>query len=82
MTRLGIALAVLLVLATGGVAVYAWQSLSDVPMSAAGYIALIASSVATVGLAGALIALLFYSHAKGFDDDVGGHLTDDEDWRR
>lgn len=81
MNKLGIAVAALLVLATAAVATYAWHSFSDVAMSTAGYIALIAGSLATLGLAGALIGLLFYSHAKGFDDDVGGRFTDDDDRR-
>lgn len=82
MNRLGIAAAVLLALATAAVAAYAWHSLSDVTMSTAGYIALIAGSLVTLGLAAGLIGLLFYSHAKGFDDEAGRRFIDDEDTHR
>ncbi len=78
MSKLGIAVAAILALAAASVAVWAWISLGAVQMSASGYIALILGGVATLGLAGLLMALLFYSHRKGFDEAAGGRRRDDE----
>lgn len=77
MSKLGIAVAAILALAAASVAVWAWISLGTVPMSASGYAALILGGLATLGLAGGLLALLFYSHNKGFDDAAGGRRADD-----
>ncbi|MDE2166510.1 MAG: hypothetical protein KGJ66_09260 [Alphaproteobacteria bacterium] len=78
MSKLGIAVAAVLALAAASVAIWAWISLGAVQMSASGYIALVLGGVATLGLAGGLIALLFYSHNKGFDDAAGGRRIDDD----
>lgn len=69
---------VALVVATVVVAVYAWNSLGGVTMSTSGYVALILGIVATLALAVGLMGLLFYSHNKGYDDDAGRRLTDDD----
>ena len=78
MNKLGIAVAAVLALCTVSVAVWAWISLGSVEVSTSGYIALVLGGVATLGLAGVLIALLFYSHNKGFDDAAGGRRNGDD----
>lgn len=78
MNKLGIAVAAVLALCTISVAVWAWISLGAVQVSTSGYIALVLGGVATLGLAGALMALLFYSHNKGFDDAAGGRRSGDD----
>lgn len=78
MSKLGIAVAAVLALASASVAVWAWMSLGSVPMSASGYVALVLGGLATIGLAAGLLALLFYSHNKGFDEAAGGRRDDQE----
>ncbi|MDE2229443.1 MAG: hypothetical protein KGL11_10440 [Alphaproteobacteria bacterium] len=78
MSKLGIAVAAILALAAASVALWAWLSLGAVEMSAAGYIAMVLGGLATLGLGGGLMALLFYSHNKGFDDAAGGRPIDDK----
>lgn len=78
MTKLGIAVAAILALSTVSVAVWAWISMGASEISTSGYIALILGGLATLGLAGVLLALLFYSHARGYDDAAGGRRDDDQ----
>ena len=78
MSKLGIAVAAILALAAASVAVWAWLSLGTVEMSTSGYIAMILGGLATLGLAAGLMALLFYSHNKGFDEAAGGRRDDQE----
>ncbi|MCP4329863.1 MAG: hypothetical protein GY791_15660 [Alphaproteobacteria bacterium] len=59
----------LLVLAAA-IGAYMWWQLGDVEMSRAGIVALIAGVVATVGLGAGLMWLVFYSHKRGYDDEV------------
>lgn len=68
---LGLLVAGLLSLSMLAVAVYLWLSLGDVAMSATGYLALGFGGLATVGLAAGLVALMFYSQRKGYDDRAG-----------
>jgi hypothetical protein len=79
MSKLGIAIAAVLGLAAASVAIWAWISLSEVQVSMSGYIALALGGLTTLGLAGGLMALLFYSHNKGFDDAVGRPSDEDDD---
>lgn len=81
MSKLGIAIAAILALAAASVAIWAWITLSEVAMSASSYIGWVLGGLAILGLAGGLMALLFYSHNKGFDDAVGRPSDDDEDQR-
>lgn len=75
MTRLGIAVAILLAIGAAAVAACAWRSAGDVTMSAADFIALIGGSLVTLELAAALIGRQFRSYAKGFHDKGGGRET-------
>jgi hypothetical protein len=77
MSKLGIAVAAILSLAAASVALWAWVALGSVPMSTNGYIAMVLGGLATLGLAGGLMALLFYSHNKGYDDAAGRSPIDD-----
>ncbi len=49
-----------------------WHALAQVEISSTGMIALIAGIVLTLSLAGGLIALMMYSHKKGYDDQIAG----------
>lgn len=49
-----------------------WHALERVEISVTGMIALIVGIVLTLGLAGGLIALMMYSHKKGYDDRIAG----------
>jgi hypothetical protein len=59
-----------LLLATAGVAFYAWQELGEVPISRHGLIALGLGAGATLALGVGLMLLLFRSHHRGHDDAV------------
>jgi O-antigen ligase len=72
MGKLGIVVAVALVLAAIGVAWSAWRSLADVEMSTAGMVAMIFGALVTLALGSGLMALIFISNRRGFDDRAGG----------
>lgn len=55
-----------------GFAWWVWSELGDVAIGMHGMIALIAGVVVTFGLGAGLMALVFYSNRRGFDDDAGG----------
>jgi len=63
-------LAVFAVLAALGA--YLWTMLGDVELSTNGYIALVLGTLATVGLGAGLMALVFFSNRRGYDDQAGG----------
>lgn len=71
MSKLGILVAALLSAASMAVAYSAWKALADVQMSEAGYIAMILGAIAAFALGAALMALLFWSSRKGFDERAG-----------
>ncbi len=50
------------------VAYLGWTQLKDVDMGVHGVIALVLGVAATIGLGAGLMALLFYSARKGYDD--------------
>jgi uncharacterized membrane protein len=70
-SKLGLAVAAALAIAAMGVAWQAWSSMADVEVGTAGVIAMVLGAVATVALAGGLVALLFISNRRGFDDRAG-----------
>lgn len=72
MSKLGLIVAAALALAAMGVAWQAWSSMADVEVGTAGTLAMIFGALATIGLAAGLIALLFISQRRGFDDQAGG----------
>lgn len=64
-------LAAALILTAGG-----WARLAGIQMSTAGVIALVLGSILTLAIGGGLMALLFYSARKGYDDQVHDFATD------
>jgi hypothetical protein len=52
--------------------------LSDVSISAAGYIALVAGSVLTLAVGAGLMFLMYYSDRAGFDDQPQVRIGDAE----
>jgi hypothetical protein len=71
MSKLGAAFAGVMALSVMAVAVYLWFSLGDVEMGGAGYLAMILGGLGTLGLGVGLMALVFYSNRKGFDERAG-----------
>jgi len=61
------ALMMLLLLSTG-VAWHVWSALNDISMPIHGYLALTAGVVLSLVVGGGLMALVFYSARKGYDD--------------
>lgn len=74
-----ILIVIVLVVSAAGVGVYIWRSLRDVDIGVNGYIALSLGVVGTVALGAGLMALLFYSHSHGYDDQVGGSATPNDE---
>jgi len=72
MSKIGIVVASLLSLSAMAVAWSAWRALADVQMSMSGWVAMILGAVAAIGLGAGLMALLFWSNRKGFDERAGG----------
>ena len=60
-----------LLVASVGIAAYAWWSLADVEMSTSGYLALAAGIVLTLVVGIGLMGLVFYSSRRGHDDRAG-----------
>jgi len=66
---------VLLILALGGLlavslalAAYLWWDMGQVEIGVHGLIALILGALLSLALGGGLMALVFYSHKRGYDD--------------
>ena len=57
-----------LLAASAGVALWAWQELGEVEMSAHGLAALALGAVATFALGAGLMALVFFSNRRGYDE--------------
>jgi len=72
MRTLGYVIAAVLGIATMGVAFSAWRAMAEVTMDTNGWIALILGAVGAIALGGGLLALLFISNRKGFDEGIGG----------
>jgi hypothetical protein len=56
--------------ATAGVAFWAWQEIGEVEMSRHGLIALALGTAATFALGAGLMALVFFSNRRGYDDQA------------
>jgi hypothetical protein len=57
-----------LLAASAGVALWAWQELGEVEMSAHGLAALALGAVLTFALGAGLMALVFFSNRRGYDE--------------
>ena len=67
-----IAVLVGLLIASSLWALDVWQSVGEVEMVGHGIIAMVLGIIATIGVGGGLMFLVFYSHRKGYDDlDAG-----------
>jgi hypothetical protein len=62
--------------ASAGVALWAWQELGEVEMSVHGLTALALGAVVTFALGAGLMALVFFSNRRGYDDRA--HRPDDQ----
>jgi hypothetical protein len=67
-TWIAVAVAVAAVLAVTAVIAVAWTSLGGSGISAAGWIAMGLGILATLGLGGGLMALVFISSRRGYDE--------------
>ena len=74
MSKIGIVIAALLAIGAMGVAWQAWTAMAGVQIGTAGIIAMILGALGAIGLGTALMALLFISHRRGFDDAAGGQV--------
>lgn len=82
MSKLGYAVAAALAIAAMGVAWQAWTAMADVQIGISGIIAMILGAVGALVLGGVLMALLFISNRRGFDEEAGGHVKiDHENYR-
>ena len=71
MNKLGIVVATLLSASAMAVGYSAWRALADVEMSMSGYVAMVLGALVSLAVGGGLMALLFWSNRKGFDDRAG-----------
>ena len=69
-----VAVMCLLLLLSCGVAWYVWSALDGVTMSVHGYIALAAGVILSLLVGGGLMALVFFSARRGYDD-IDEHTT-------
>jgi hypothetical protein len=69
-TLLTIVVLVGLLGATAGVMVWAWQEMGDVEISRHGLIALGLGALVTFALGAGLMALVFFSSRRGYDDQA------------
>jgi len=82
LTKLIAAVAAAIALAVIAVMAYAWESFSDVEMSAAGYAALAGGVVLTFAVGAGLMFLVFYSSRMGFDERPQADRTDETERNR
>ncbi|MCY4395380.1 MAG: hypothetical protein OXC10_09620 [Rhodospirillaceae bacterium] len=67
-TKLLIAVLIGLLALSGGAAWRVWSALDDAEMTAHGYVALAAGSTLSLLIGGGLMALVFFSARRGYDD--------------
>jgi hypothetical protein len=72
MSKLGYVIAAVLAIASMSVAWQAGTAMADVQISVAGTLAMILGALGALTLGGVLMALLFISNRRGFDDAAGG----------
>lgn len=65
------AILVPLLVGTAAVSVWIWRQLGDIEMGLHGYIALGLGALFTLVIGGGLMALVFYSHRRGYDARAG-----------
>jgi TRAP-type C4-dicarboxylate transport system permease small subunit len=77
MSKLGYVIAAALAIAAMGVAWQAWTAMADVQIGVSGIVAMILGAVGALTLGGVLMALLFISNRRGFDERAGGQTKRD-----
>jgi hypothetical protein len=60
-----------LLVGTAAVSIWVWRQLGDIEMGLHGWIALGLGALFTLVIGGGLMALVFYSHRRGYDARVG-----------
>jgi hypothetical protein len=72
-----------LLLASGGLAYWAWQDLAETRIGVHGLIALALGAVLTFALGAGLMALMFFSARRGYDERAHeADRTHADHWRR
>lgn len=72
MSKLGLIVAAICSISAMAVVYSAWRALADVETGGGtGLLAMILGGAAVLASGGGLMALLFWSHSKGFDDRAG-----------
>jgi hypothetical protein len=71
-TWIAVAIAAAGLIAVVAVVASVWAALGDIGMSAAGWVAMALGIVATLVLGIALMALVFISNRRGYDEEAGG----------
>jgi uncharacterized membrane protein YhaH (DUF805 family) len=71
-TWIAVALAIAVLAIVIAVIASAWSGLGDTGMSAAGWAALVLGVIVTLALGVGLMALVFISNRRGFDEPGGG----------
>jgi hypothetical protein len=71
MSKLGLIVAALCAASAMAVAYSAWRGMADGEVGGTGLLALIGAGVAALAVGGGLMALLFWSRRKGFDERAG-----------
>ena len=81
MTRLGtwlsVGVAAVAVVVVGAISVANWDIVGNSGISLTGWIALILGFVVTMAVGVGLMALVFISNRRGYDDPPGGRKIDD-----
>jgi hypothetical protein len=70
-TWIAVAVAAGVVIAIGAVIAAVWIELGDAGMSAAGWVAMVLGIIATLALGVGLMALVFISNRRGYDEPEG-----------
>jgi len=66
---------VALLIAAVWFALYVWMAIDGPPMPAEGYVAMWLGILFSLGIGCGLMALVFYSSRRGYDDAVGGRSS-------
>jgi hypothetical protein len=66
-----VVLALAALTAVGGLSAYSWISMADVAISWQGLLAMAAGVILSLGLGIGLMALVYFSNKRGYDDEAG-----------
>lgn len=68
-----IAATVIAVIAVIAIVVALWRAVGDVEISTAGWLAMVLGALLALALGGGLMALVFISNRRGYDDSSGDY---------